>query len=94
MAKKNNDHSSDRRPPFGLRSSAGRTKFARQEVIIPRKTILEFAALVGRQRRQRQVDIANNQIEITFADIVDFEISQAEFPDFNRVIHGYKTASL
>jgi DNA polymerase-3 subunit beta len=40
-----------------------------------------------------QIDIANNQVKLTFADIeLISKLVEGKFPDFNRVIpKGYKT---
>ena len=67
-------------------------EFARQEVIIPRKTILELQRLLEDKDDNVQVDIANNQVKLTFADIeLISKLVEGKFPDFNRVIpKGYK----
>jgi len=67
-------------------------EFARQEVIIPRKTILELQRLLEDKDDNVQLDIANNQVKLTFADIeLISKLVEGKFPDFNRVIpKGYK----
>lgn len=66
--------------------------FERQEVIIPRKTILELQRLLEDKDDLVQLDIANNQVKLTFADIeLISKLVEGKFPDFNRVIpKGYK----
>ncbi|MBY0572088.1 MAG: DNA polymerase III subunit beta [Undibacterium sp.] len=67
-------------------------EFARQEVIIPRKTIIELQRLLEDKDDLVQLDIANNQVKLTFADIeLISKLVEGKFPDFNRVIpKGYK----
>ena len=67
-------------------------EFVRQEVIIPRKTILELQRLLEDKDDNVQVDIANNQVKLTFADIeLISKLVEGKFPDFNRVVpKGYK----
>jgi DNA polymerase-3 subunit beta len=67
-------------------------EFARQEVIIPRKTILELQRLLEDKEDPVQLDIANNQVKLSFADIeLISKLVEGKFPDFNRVIpKGYK----
>ena len=65
--------------------------FERQEVIIPRKTILELQRLLEESDEPVQIQIANNQIKLNFADIeLISKLVEGKFPDFNRVIpQGY-----
>ena len=67
-------------------------EFPRQEVIIPRKTIIELQRLLEDKDDLVQLDIANNQVKLTFADIeLISKLVEGKFPDFNRVIpKGYK----
>jgi len=69
-------------------------EFARQEVIIPRKTIIELQRLLEDKEDPVQIDIANNQVKLTFADIeLVSKLVEGKFPDFNRVIpKGYKNS--
>jgi DNA polymerase-3 subunit beta len=66
--------------------------FARQEVIIPRKTILELQRLLEETDEPVQLDIANNQVKLVLGDIeLISKLVEGKFPDFNRVIpKGYK----
>jgi DNA polymerase-3 subunit beta len=66
-------------------------EFARQEVIIPRKTIIELQRLLEDTDEPVQINIANNQIKVNFADIeLVSKLVEGKFPDFNRVVpKGY-----
>ena len=65
--------------------------FARQEVIIPRKTIIELQRLLEDSDEPVQIAIASNQIKLNFADIeLISKLVEGKFPDFNRVVpKGY-----
>jgi DNA polymerase-3 subunit beta len=67
-------------------------EFERQEVIIPRKTIIELQRLLEENDQPVQLDIANNQVKLRFADIeLMSKLVEGKFPDYNRVIpKGYK----
>lgn len=67
---------------------------ARQEVIIPRKTILELQRLLEDNDDPVQVQLAANQIKFTFANVeLISKLVEGKFPDFQRVIpKGYKNA--
>ncbi|KAM9994459.1 hypothetical protein ACTFIZ_012877 [Dictyostelium cf. discoideum] len=65
---------------------------AKQEVIIPRKTILELQRLMDDKDDPVHVQIAANQIKFSFAK-VEFisKLVDGKFPDFQRVIpKGYR----
>ncbi|MGE5649001.1 DNA polymerase III subunit beta [Noviherbaspirillum sp. UKPF54] len=66
--------------------------FARQEVIIPRKTILELQRLLEDLDNPVDLEIAANQVKLTFADIeLISKLVEGKFPDYTRVIpKGYK----
>lgn len=66
--------------------------FARQEVIIPRKTILELQRLLEDLDDKVELEIATNQVKLTFADIeLISKLVEGKFPDYTRVIpKGYK----
>jgi DNA polymerase-3 subunit beta len=66
--------------------------FARQEVIIPRKTIMELQRLLEDTDAPVDVEIANNQVKLTFADIeLISKLVEGKFPDYTRVVpKGYK----
>jgi len=66
--------------------------FERQEVIIPRKTILELQRLLEDSDQPVDLEIANNQVKLSFADIeLISKLVEGKFPDYTRVIpKGYK----
>jgi DNA polymerase III subunit beta len=67
-------------------------EFPKQEVIIPRKTILELQRLLEDVDDPVSLEIANNQIKLTFADIeLISKLVEGKFPDYTRVVpKGYK----
>ena len=67
-------------------------EFVRQEVIIPRKTIIELQRLLEESDEPVHIDIANNQVKLTFADIeLISKLVEGKFPDYTRVVpKGYK----
>ena len=67
-------------------------EFPRQEVIIPRKTIIELQRLLEESDEPVQLEIANNQVKLTFADIeLISKLVEGKFPDYTRVVpKGYK----
>src|SRR6476646_2879981 len=67
-------------------------EFPRQEVIIPRKTIIELQRLLEDVEDTVQLDIAASQVKLTFADIeLVSKLVEGKFPDYTRVIpKGYK----
>jgi DNA polymerase-3 subunit beta len=67
-------------------------EFARQEVIIPRKTIMELQRLLEESDETVQLDISASQVKLTFADIeLVSKLVEGKFPDYTRVIpKGYK----
>ncbi len=59
----------------------------KQEVIIPRKTILELQRLLGDSDDPVKIDLAANQIRFTFGDInLVSKLVEGKFPDYRRVI--------
>jgi DNA polymerase-3 subunit beta len=67
-------------------------EFPRQEVIIPRKTIIELQRLLEESDEPVTLDIASNQVRLTFADIeLVSKLVEGKFPDYTRVVpKGYK----
>jgi DNA polymerase-3 subunit beta len=62
-------------------------EFVRQEVIIPRKTIIELQRLLEESDEPVQIDIAANQVKLAFADIeLISKLVEGKFPDYTRVI--------
>ncbi|MBO9537790.1 DNA polymerase III subunit beta [Herbaspirillum sp.] len=69
-------------------------EFPRQEVIIPRKTIIELQRLLDESDDEVKLEIANNQVKLTFADIeLISKLVEGKFPDYTRVVpKGYKNS--
>lgn len=68
--------------------------FARTDVIIPRKTILELQRLLSDDDTPVQIDIAQSQIRFTFSDIeLISKLVEGKFPDYTRVIPSGYTRS-
>lgn len=67
-------------------------EFPRQEVIIPRKTIIELQRLLEESDEPVQLDIASSQVKFTFAGIeLISKLVEGKFPDYTRVVpKGYK----
>jgi len=66
--------------------------YARQEVILPRKTVLELGKLLTDSEDPVTLDILANQVRFRFANVeLVSKVVDGKFPDFNRVIpvgHG------
>ena len=66
--------------------------YARQEVILPRKTVLELGKLLADSEDPVTVDILATQVRFRFANVeLVSKVVDGKFPDFNRVIpvgHG------
>src|SRR5215813_8977912 len=61
--------------------------YARQEVILPRKTVLELGKLLGDVDDAVTVNVLANQVRFTFANIeLVSKVVDGKFPDYNRVI--------
>ncbi|MBK9116668.1 MAG: DNA polymerase III subunit beta [Betaproteobacteria bacterium] len=67
-------------------------EFARQEVILPRKTVLELGKLLEDSEAPVTLDILGTQVRFRFANVeLVSKVVDGKFPDFNRVIpvgHG------
>jgi DNA polymerase-3 subunit beta len=62
-------------------------QFARQEVIIPRKTILELQRLLEDNDDPVRLAIATNQVKFSFSEIeLISKLVEGKFPDYTRVI--------
>jgi DNA polymerase-3 subunit beta len=63
-----------------------------QEVILPRKTVLELLKLLGDSDDEVRIEIGRNQIRFTFANIeLVSKIVEGKFPDYTKVIPtGYR----
>ncbi len=63
------------------------TTHNRQEVILPRKTVLELVKLLGDGDDPVEVRLAPNQARFAFGDIqLVSKLVDGKFPDYNRVI--------
>jgi DNA polymerase-3 subunit beta len=61
--------------------------FSRQEVILPRKTVLELGKLLTDSEDPVNIDILANQVRFRFANVeLVSKVVDGKFPDFNRVI--------
>ena len=62
-------------------------EYSRQEVILPRKTVLELGKLLEDSDNPVTLDILGNQVRFRFANIeLVSKVVDGKFPDFNRVI--------
>jgi DNA polymerase III subunit beta len=66
----------------------------KQEVIIPRKTILELQRLLEDTDDPVQIEITGNQVKLGFDDTeLVSKLVEGKFPDYNRVLpKGYKNS--
>lgn len=63
------------------------TSFEKNEVILPRKTILELYKALGDNNDEVSIDIAGNQVKFSFGNISIYsKVVDGKFPDYNRVI--------
>jgi DNA polymerase III subunit beta len=61
--------------------------YTRQEVILPRKTVLELSKLLGDDDTPLTIDILANQARFRFANVeLVSKVVDGKFPDYNRVI--------
>jgi len=61
--------------------------YSRQEVILPRKTVLELGKLLEDSEAEVAIDILTNQVRFRFSNIeLVSKIVDGKFPDYNRVI--------
>jgi len=60
---------------------------ARQEIIVPRKTVLELQRLLDDSDEPVQIDVATGQIRCCFGSVeLVSKLVEGKFPDFTRVI--------
>lgn len=64
---------------------------AKQEVILPRKSVLELQKLLQDTEELVHIDVASNQVRFKFGDVeMISKLVEGKFPDFQRVIpQGY-----
>jgi DNA polymerase-3 subunit beta len=61
--------------------------YMRQEVILPRKTVLELGKLLIDSEEPVTVDVLANQVRFRFANVeLVSKVVDGKFPDYNRVI--------
>jgi DNA polymerase-3 subunit beta len=61
--------------------------YSRQEVILPRKTVLELGKLLEDSEEPVTIDILANQVRFRFSNIeLVSKVVDGKFPDYNRVI--------
>jgi DNA polymerase-3 subunit beta len=62
---------------------------SRQDIILPRKTVLELSRLLGDNEDPVQIEITVNQIRFRFGNIVLVsKLIDGKFPDYERVVPG------
>ncbi len=70
------------------------TSAERQEVIVPRKSILELQRLLGDGDEPVTIDLAANQVRFTFGNVeLISKLVEGKFPDYQRVIPSGYTKS-
>lgn len=58
-----------------------------QEIILPRKTVVELIKLLGDSEEEVTIEIGQNQARFSFSNIeLVSKIVEGKFPDYNRVI--------
>jgi DNA polymerase III subunit beta len=61
--------------------------FSKQEIIVPRKTIVELSKLLADTDEPIKIDILANQVRFSFGNIeLTSKVIDGKFPDYNRVI--------
>jgi len=61
--------------------------FSKQEVIVPRKTVLELNRLLSDNDAPVEIELAGNQARFVFGDVeLVSKLIDGKFPDFERVI--------
>ncbi|HEX8009507.1 MAG TPA: DNA polymerase III subunit beta [Casimicrobiaceae bacterium] len=61
--------------------------YSRQEVILPRKTVLELGKLLEDSEAPVTIDVLTNQVRFRFSNIeLVSKVVDGKFPDYNRVI--------
>ena len=72
---------------LGLAQATLEAEIPKQEVILPRKTVLELARLLGNVDEPIEMCFAGNQARFSFSGL-EFvtKLVEGKFPDYNRVI--------
>jgi len=61
--------------------------YSKQEVILPRKTVLELGKLLEDSEAELTIDLLTNQVRFRFSTIeLVSKVVDGKFPDYNRVI--------
>ncbi len=61
--------------------------FSKQEIIVPRKTIMELSKLLADTDEPIRIDILANQVRFSFGNVeLTSKVIDGKFPDYNRVI--------
>lgn len=61
--------------------------YEKQEIILPRKTVLELVKLLDDSEEDVQIELTNNQVNFSFGNIrLISKVIDGKFPDYNRVI--------
>ncbi|OZA07258.1 MAG: DNA polymerase III subunit beta, partial [Methylotenera sp. 17-45-7] len=63
------------------------TNYEKQEIILPRKTVIELIKLLDDSEEIVNIEISSNQVNFSFANIkLISKVIDGKFPDYNRVI--------
>jgi DNA polymerase-3 subunit beta len=61
--------------------------YEKQDVILPRKTVVELIKLLDDSDDEVQIELASNQVNFSFANLkLISKVIDGKFPDYNRVI--------
>jgi len=61
--------------------------YEKQEIILPRKTVIELIKLLDDSEAEVQVEMSSNQVNFSFSNIkLISKVIDGKFPDYNRVI--------
>ena len=61
--------------------------YAKQDIILPRKTVIELIKLLDDSDEDVHIELANNQVNFNFNNIkLISKVIDGKFPDYNRVI--------
>lgn len=64
--------------------------YKKQEIILSRKTVNELLKLLQDSEEKVQLELAEKQVRISFADVVlTSKVIDGKFPDYNRVIPSH-----
>jgi DNA polymerase-3 subunit beta len=66
------------------------TEHPKKEVILSRKTVNELLKLLSESEEKMELELAEKQVRVTFADIVlTSKVIDGKFPDYTRVIPNH-----